>query len=107
MEDAKKMEMKITFKTLLKVEGCCPKNDNAPHKWSRIVWLPDNRVWFRRCLLCDAVEVWRGNDTIYYSMSTYTLIIFHHKQDFTKDRETALKFLNEAKREAEDWAYDS
>jgi len=93
------------FKYLLKVEGFCPMNNAKSHRWNDNTWIDGYRVWLRRCLLCGAIEVWRGNDTIYMGPTpempnVKTLVIFHHKHDFTAALEAAKKLLTKVLQEA-------
>ncbi|MEM2293385.1 MAG: hypothetical protein QXX41_08930 [Nitrososphaerota archaeon] len=88
----------FTFKKLLKAEGFCPRNEDGPHRWTGYKWIDKYRVWFRECSLCEAVEIWRGNDTVYFGPTpempnAKIPIIFHHKNEFTENDEKALNLL--------------
>lgn len=90
----------ILFKTLLKAERM--------HNWGKMLWLSYCRVWIRGCPECGAIEIWRGNDTVYYGptpeMPTVkTLIVFHHNNEFTRDNKTAYRFLQEVLRELKEY----
>lgn len=97
-----------TLEGILSVEGYCIKNSTqerkAPHSWGEMKWLSYSRAWIRRCRKCGAIEVWRGNDTIYYEAGS--LLIFHHKHEFTENPEAAAKFLRAALRELEELEWE-
>jgi hypothetical protein len=84
------------FRELIRAEGECPANRSYAHRWTKNERLSEYKLWMRRCVLCGAIELWRGNDTIYYRPKTGHLIVFHHKYDFTdeyKARELLKKVL--------------
>jgi len=81
----------VKFKTLLELEKECTAG--GVHGWADLVWLSNLRVWLRRCKYCGAIEIFRGNDTIYLDRSKNELFIFDFK-DFTDSREEAVNLLN-------------
>ena len=84
------------FRELLKLEGKCPINDPYPHRWTRLVWLDKYKVWVRGCGACHAIEIYRGNDTIFYGLlpnKRYELFIFHDRHEFTGNYENAKVLL--------------
>jgi len=65
----------------------------GPHRWKDHRWLGESRVWFERCILCGAIRIWRGNDTIYIDPSGIIRIL-KHKEDWD------ISFLRKVLKEA-------
>jgi hypothetical protein len=89
-----KEEKDRAFRTLLELEKFCNWKDKTIHRWTKPIWDDDQRVWLRRCELCGAIEVWRVNDTVFYSEKT--LFIFHDRHEFTKSKTKAVETLQKA-----------
>jgi len=84
------------FRMLLELEGECPINAPYTHRWIRLEWLDNHRVWMRKCGACGAIEIYRGNDTIFYGITKQggtILFIFHDRHEFTESKEKAIEML--------------
>jgi len=96
------------FKTFYNLMSQCPvnlrdaffmqnydlKNPYGPHRWMDHRWLGESRVWYERCILCGAIRIYRGNDTIYIDPDGGVIHILRHKESW--DTPFIKKVLKEA-----------